>query len=206
MSRQLQPELFAHRDLPEGLVYQPDFISFAEEQDLAAEIRTLEFSEVKMHDVVARRRTIHFGLNYAYETRQVREGPPIPSFLIAVRERLPTLIEIDAAEFVEVLVSEYPPGAGIGWHRDAPMFGIVAGVSLLSECRMRFGLHPSARHDDSDQTRRTKPLDQILAPRSAYVLQGPARTRWQHHIPPTESLRYSITYRTLRFGKKKTDP
>jgi len=37
-----------------------------------------------------------------------------------------------------------------------------------------------------------------LAPRSGYVLAGPARTAWQHHVPPTKSLRYSITFRTLR--------
>jgi alkylated DNA repair dioxygenase AlkB len=29
-----------------------------------------------------------------------------------------------------VLVSYYPSGATIGWHRDAPVFGDVVGVSL----------------------------------------------------------------------------
>ncbi len=37
-----------------------------------------------------------------------------------------------------------------------------------------------------------------LAPRSGYVLAGPARTAWQHHVPPAKRLRYSITFRTLR--------
>jgi alkylated DNA repair dioxygenase AlkB len=37
-----------------------------------------------------------------------------------------------------------------------------------------------------------------VAPRSGYVLAGPARTAWQHRVPPTKSLRYSITFRTLR--------
>jgi hypothetical protein len=30
---------------------------------------------------------------------------------------------VDGDELVEVLLTRYPPGAGIGWHRDAPMFG-----------------------------------------------------------------------------------
>jgi DNA oxidative demethylase len=34
------------------------------------------------------------------------------------------------------LVNEYPPGAPIGWHRDAPQYGIVIGISLASTCRM----------------------------------------------------------------------
>jgi hypothetical protein len=40
-------------------------------------------------------------------------------------------------------------------------------------------------------------LAQIL-PRSGYVLSGAARYAWQHSIPPTKALRYSITFRTLR--------
>jgi hypothetical protein len=38
----------------------------------------------------------------------------------------------------DLLVTRYPPGAGIGWHRDAPQFGDVSGVSLQATCRMRF--------------------------------------------------------------------
>jgi hypothetical protein len=30
------------------------------------------------------------------------------------------------------------------------------------------------------------------------VLAGEARTKWQHHVPPAKSERYSITFRTLR--------
>jgi alkylated DNA repair protein (DNA oxidative demethylase) len=37
-----------------------------------------------------------------------------------------------------------------------------------------------------------------LEPRSAYVLAGAARFAWQHSIPPTKALRYSITFRTLK--------
>jgi alkylated DNA repair dioxygenase AlkB len=37
-----------------------------------------------------------------------------------------------------------------------------------------------------------------LAPRSAYVMQDEIRWKWQHHIPATKELRYSVTFRTLK--------
>jgi alkylated DNA repair dioxygenase AlkB len=37
----------------------------------------------------------------------------------------------------------------------------------------------------------------ILAPRSAYLLSGPARHIWEHSIPPVDAHRYSITFRTM---------
>jgi alkylated DNA repair dioxygenase AlkB len=89
----------------------------------------------------------------------------------------------------EVLVTRYEAGAGIGWHRDAPMFGpIVAGVSLLAACRMRFQRKTKIGRETAEW---------VLEPRSAYVLSGEARRCWQHSIPPTKALRYSITFRTV---------
>ena len=101
-------------------------------------IRAIEFSEVKMRGAVARRRTAHFGWLYGYETWRIEPGPPIPGFLLPLRGRVGELAGVSADELVEVLLTEYTPGAGIGWHRDAPMFGVVAGVSLLGACRFRF--------------------------------------------------------------------
>jgi len=86
-------------------------------------------------------------------------------------------------------VNAYPAGAGIGWHRDAPQFGVVIGVSLLSECRLRFQRGRGAARHTAAMT---------IAPRSAYVLAGDARYEWQHCVPPTKALRYSVTFRTLR--------
>lgn len=88
-----------------------------------------------------------------------------------------------------MLVTEYPAGATIGWHRDAPMFGVVVGVSLLTACRFRF-------QRGKGESRETRTI--TLEPRSAYVLGGEARWRWQHHIPAITAPRYSITFRTLR--------
>jgi len=96
---------------------------------------------------------------------------------------------VEGDALAEVLVTHYPPGAGIGWHRDAPAFGVVVGVSLLGACRLRFQQGRGA-------ARKTRAL--TLAPRSAYVLDGAARWQWQHAIPPGREERYSVTFRTLR--------
>src|SRR5262245_55667628 len=114
-------------DLPPGFVYRPDFLDQAEERELAERLRALEFADVRMRGVVARRRTAHFGWLYGYETARIQPGPPIPDFLLPLRERVGELAGVAPDAFVEILVNEYPPGAGIGWHRDAPMFGVVAG-------------------------------------------------------------------------------
>jgi alkylated DNA repair dioxygenase AlkB len=174
---------------PPGFVYRPDFVSEAEERELVAAVGAIEFSDVRMRGAVARRRTAHFGWRYGYETWRIEPGPPIPEFLLPLRARAAALAGVTADELVEVLVTEYRPAAGIGWHRDAPMFGVVAGISLLGACRFRFERGTGAERD----TRAA-----ALAPRSAYLLTGEARYAWRHSIPPTKELRYSVTFRTLR--------
>ena len=125
-------------DLPRGFVYYDDVISEAEETALVDELRGLVFGEVRMRGQVARRRTIHFGWTYGYESWRVEPGPPPPPFLLALRAKAGALIDREPDALAEVLVTHYPPGAGIGWHRDAPMFDRVVGVSLASPCRFRF--------------------------------------------------------------------
>jgi alkylated DNA repair dioxygenase AlkB len=175
---------------PEGLIYVPDFLTEAEEGALLEHVRAAAFEEIRMHGQVARRRTAHFGWLYGYESWRLTPGPPIPDYLLPLRARCAELMEESPDNLVEALVSEYPPGATIGWHRDAPMFGSrVVGVSLLSACRMRF-------QRGKDAERRTYALE--LAPRSAYVLAGEARSAWQHSIPAVKAPRYSVTFRTLR--------
>jgi len=176
-------------DLPEGFVYREDVLSSDEEARLVEGLRTLAFGEVRMRGQVARRRTIHFGWTYGYETWRVEPGPPIPEFLVGLRVLAARLAGVEREALAEVLVTHYPPGAGIGWHRDAPAFGVVVGVSLLGACRLRFQQGRGA-------ARKTRAL--TLAPRSAYVLDGAARWQWQHAIPPGREERYSVTFRTLR--------
>jgi alkylated DNA repair protein (DNA oxidative demethylase) len=174
---------------PEGLVYQPDLLTEDEERKLLEILGELRFDPIVMHGQVARRTARHFGLDYDYEARTPLPGEPVPDWLLAVRARAAELAAVEPKELAEILVQRYPPGATIGWHRDAPAFGTVVGVSLGGESRLRF------QRGKGEQRR---VWEVLLQPRSGYVLAGPARTSWQHSIPPTKELRYSITFRTLR--------
>jgi alkylated DNA repair dioxygenase AlkB len=195
MERQL--DLFAAaKPLPEGLVYQPDFISTDEENSLLSHLEGVQFADIHMHGVIAKRRAAHFGINYEYNSAAVAPGVAIPEFLLPLRERIGKFTGRRPEEFEEVLVTEYPEGAGIGWHRDAPAFEIVVGVSLLAECVMQF--RPWPVQETVGGQRREKPLTQVLEPRSLYVIQGPSRSSWQHHIATTKSRRISLTFRTMR--------
>jgi alkylated DNA repair protein (DNA oxidative demethylase) len=177
-------------EAPEGLVYRAEFISRAEEQELLSLLSSIEFRAVVMHGQAARRTVRHFGLDYDYERGDLVPADPLPGSMLWLRDRCAALMERDPADLVQVLVSRYPPGAGIGWHRDAPMFGSrIAGVSLLAPCRMRF-------QRTVQGVRSVAELE--LAPRSAYLLTGKARWSWQHSIPAAKALRYSVTFRTLR--------
>jgi alkylated DNA repair dioxygenase AlkB len=185
--------------VPDGLLYTPDFVSPEEERDLVAHIERLEFSQVEMRGAIARRRTVHYGWTYGYYARRTEPGPALPAFLLDLRHRAAAWASIDADAFVEALVTEYPPGATIGWHRDAPMFGdVIAGISLLSSSRMKFRpyVSPGKVRPGSAPRRTTHEIE--LAPRSAYLITGPARREFEHSIPAVDGLRYSVTFRTLR--------
>jgi alkylated DNA repair dioxygenase AlkB len=175
--------------LPEGFVYRPKLISDAEEAELIAQFAGLPFREFEFHGYYGKRRIVSFGLHYDFADMKVHETAPIPEFLLRLRDRAAGFAGLDAEALQHVLVTEYAPGAPIGWHRDRPVFGDVIGVSFASACRFRF-----RRKGGSGWERATV----TLAPRSAYLLRGPARTEWEHSIPPVEELRYSVTLRTVR--------
>jgi len=175
-------------ELPRGFAYHPAILDDAEERELACRLEALDFAAVTMRGKVARRQAKHFGWVYGYESWRITPGPPIPDFLDPLRRRVARLTGVSHGDLVEVLVNAYPAGAGIGWHRDAPQFGLVIGVSLLGECRLRFQRGRGTAREARSMT---------IAPRSAYVLDGDARYEWQHSVPPTKSLRYSVTFRTL---------
>jgi alkylated DNA repair protein (DNA oxidative demethylase) len=173
----------------EGLIFRHEFITPGEELALLDRIRTLDFREMKMRGVVARRRVIHYGVNYSFETFKASPGPPIPDFLLPLRAKAAALAGVHGNDLAEALITEYSPGAALGWHKDAHPFGIVIGISLLSSSRFRFR---------RGRVRAWETAELPLPPRSAYVLTGPARTEWEHSIPAVKELRYSVTFRTLR--------
>ena len=177
-------------EAPAGLVYRPELLTPAEEGELLARFDELEFQEIVMKGVVARRTAVRYGFLYDYDRRvPVPGAEPIPPWLVPCRDRAATLAGLEGAELVQALVQRYPPGAPIGWHRDSPSFEVVVGISLASAARLRL-------RRGSGEAREV--YEQLLEPRSAYVLAGDARWRWEHHVPPAKELRYSITFRSLR--------
>ena len=155
-----------------------------------SQIEKLSFSEIRMHGVTAKRRVVHFGWDYGYDSWTISPTEAIPEWLLPLRTRAADVIHVSEEAIQEVLVTRYEPGAGIGWHRDAPMFGpAVLGVSLVGTCRMRFQRTLGGKRHTAET---------VLRPRSSYLLAGAARFVWQHSIPPAKELRYSITFRTLK--------
>jgi alkylated DNA repair dioxygenase AlkB len=174
---------------PEGLVLRAELLTPSEEAELLERLAELRFDPIVMHGQAARRTARHYGLGYDYEAREPRPGEPVPDWILPVRGRAAELAGEDPEALVEVLVQHYPAGSTIGWHRDAPAFATVIGISLAGSCRLRF-------QRGKGEERRV--WETTLEPRSGYVLAGAARWSWQHSIPPTKELRYSITFRTLR--------
>jgi len=188
-----QPGLFGDVDgLPEGFVYRPDVLTTDEEGALLAAIRTLPLAEARYRSFTARRRIASFGAGYDFQTNALLPAPPLPEFLLTLRARVAAHAGIAAGELVQCNVAEYATGTQLGWHRDVPQFGEVVGVSLGSACRMRLRRYPHVKH------RNERALVIELAPRSLYVIRGPARWSWQHAVSPTKGLRYSVTFRTMR--------
>jgi len=184
--------LFELTAFPEGFLYQPEFLSESEESALLARFGGLEFRPFDFHGYIAKRRTVAYGFEYDFSSREAAPTEAIPEFLTGLRTKAANWLAIAPEPIVEAVITEYPPGAPIGWHRDVPQFGWIIGVSLASSCKMR--LKPYKK------TGRIIPID--LERRSAYVMRGPARWQYQHSISPVKELRYSVTFRTPNAGLK----
>src|SRR5262245_53543865 len=171
------------------MVYEPDFITPDEEAPLLTEISNLPLREAKYKDYTAKRRIMSYGASYDFTSTELIPAGPIPLFLHPLRERVARWVQVPASRFTHALIAEYTTGTQLCWHRDVPDFEIIAGVSLGGACRMRLRRYPPQKG------RSAASLSLDLEPRSVYVMRGEARWRWQHSIPPTKAIRYSITFR-----------
>lgn len=187
MSEQLS--LFAERTpAPEGLRYATEFVSPAAEQELIAHVAALPLQPFQFGQFEGKRRVAWFGFHYDYTERQLRAADPIPDWLAPVIERVEAFGG-PQTKIAQVLCTEYDTGVGIGWHRDKPHFDRIFGLSLGSPCRFRF------RRAIGEKWER---FALSAAPRSIYMMSGPAREVWEHSIPAVEAPRFSITFRTMR--------
>jgi alkylated DNA repair dioxygenase AlkB len=176
-------------NLPEGFRYRNDLISAEEECGLVEGLTGLPFAPFEFHGYLGKRRVVSFGWHYDFSKEAIRRAEDIPTFLLPLRDSAAAFAGVDPAGLQHILVTEYAAGAGIGWHRDKAVFEEVVGVSLLSPCVLRLRRQAGTGWKRASLT---------LAPRSAYLLAGPARTEWEHSVPAVDSLRYSVTFRNLR--------
>jgi alkylated DNA repair dioxygenase AlkB len=183
-------------ELPEGFRYTADVLSTVEERGFVRRLERLPFQPFEFHGHSANRRIYTFGHKYVFAGQRYRADAGIPDFFQPLIEIAACISGKLATAFQQVMVTEYAPGAGIGWHLDRPSYEEIVGISFLASCALRF-----RRRADERWVRRTAHVE----PRSAYLLDGAARTNWQHSIAPMDVLRYSVTLRTFRPGHEPTD-
>jgi alkylated DNA repair dioxygenase AlkB len=185
-----QLSLFAPvSQLPAGFDYRPDWLSAEEERALVESAASLPFKEFEFRGFLGKRRVVSYGWRYDYNGGGLQKSTDLPPFLLRVRQKAADFAGLSADELRQALVTEYRPGAPIGWHKDRPVFGEVVGISLLSACNFRF-----RRRTGTGWERAAL----MVEPRSVYLLQGLSRTDWEHSIPAGSALRYSITFRKFR--------
>lgn len=180
-------DLFGAPVVP-GLKSASDVVSVAEEQALIARIDSCDLEPFKFQGWLGKRLTTSFGSRYDFEHARMDAAPPLPDWLLALRDRAARFAGLDAGKLVQALLLRYDPGAGIGWHRDRPVYEHVIGISLGVPAMLRLRRRRANGFD-----RAGVPLD----PRSIYLLSGEVRHDWEHSIAPQTRPRWSITFRSM---------
>jgi alkylated DNA repair dioxygenase AlkB len=180
-------DLFDAPVLP-GLRSRPDIVDADEEQMLIERIDATDLTPFRFQGWTGKRLTTSFGWSYDFDVGRPKDAPPIPDWLRPFRDRAAEFSGLDPADLIQALLIRYDPGAGIGWHRDRPIYGHVVGISLGEPATMRF----RRRRGDGFE-RASAPLE----PRGIYHLSGPARYEWEHSISEMERPRWSLTFRSL---------
>lgn len=177
---------------PQGFSYEKGFISEEEEQSLLELISGVDLHNMQFKGYTANRKTASFGYDYSFDSGKLSRGKDIPAVFNSLIEKVARYLGMVKDDIAELLLTEYPPGAVINWHRDAPPFDMVIGISLHTDCT--FKLRPHAKEKQS----RSSVISFTAERRSLYVMSGESRSEWQHSIAPVKQTRYSITLRTLK--------
>lgn len=161
----------------------------------SGQLAAIELAPFRFQGWLGKRHTASFGWRYNFDDARFGPTEPIPAFLLPLRARAARFAGLAEADLVHALVARYDPGAGIGWHRDRPVFEHVVGISLETTATLRL--------------RRRKPAGSaggfdraacLLTPGSVYALAGEARHEWEHSIVPGEARRWSVMFRSLSRG------
>ncbi|WP_055045786.1 alpha-ketoglutarate-dependent dioxygenase AlkB [Devosia sp. A16] len=172
----------------DGFEYRADLLTTDRERELLSLLPSLPFAAFEFHGFEGKRRVVSYGWKYDFSAQRLVAVEPIPPIFVAVRNAAGAALGVTPDRLQQLLVTEYGPGAAIGWHKDKAAFGQVIGVSLGAPCTMRLRQRRGSgwlRHNIE------------LEPRSAYLLSGEVRSNWEHSIPPVAATRYSLTFRTL---------
>jgi len=178
--------------LPPGFHYQKDFLTKEEESFLINSIQQYDLQSMKFHQYVAKRNVLSFGKGWSFTEQRLVEGKGIPSEFHFLIDKIAAQLKIRKEQIAQFLITEYPIGAVINWHRDAPPFDIIIGISLMADCN--FKLRP---HEKQKQTR-SATINLEVQRRSIYYIKDEAKAEWQHCTAPTNHVRYSLTFRTLK--------
>ena len=182
-----QPDLFGEAGLA-GLSQAGAFVTSGEERMLIASIDAAELSPFRFHGWLGKRLTASYGWRYDFDDAGFAPAEAIPDWLLPLRAKAARFAGLLPDELVQALLIRYDPGAGIGWHRDRPVFEHVFGISLGAPATMRFRRRRRGGYDR---------ISALLPPRSIYHLTGEARHQWEHSIAAMEVTRWSITFRSL---------
>ena len=179
-------------DYPDGFKYIPEFLTAQEEKHFVDEVANTTLRTFIFQGFEAKRRVASFGYDYSFDKRSLSKGEAIPPAFSPLISKVAAQLSLSSDVFAELLLTEYPVGSVINWHRDAPPFDIIAGISLKADCVFRLRPHEKAKQG------RASIISIPVQRRSLYIIQGLARSEWQHSIAPVKDIRYSITLRTLK--------